>query len=648
MKFKTIELNNFGRFKGRNLFDTGTTDQKNVILVRGDNDRGKTTLFKAIKFALYGARTETIPELVNFLKASEGPGEMWVDIKFEHEGDEYRIQRIQRFHQTPLGQIVELNGKDEVTIWENNNPKKLVSRESQQQWIDHILPQAASQFFFFDGEEIKQYIEKQQSNKVKQAIEMVLGIKELLNARDDLSQIHIEDFEKEYRKKLKAKSGDDMTKKQMEVVEDEMDQLNELIKFHESSLEGAKAMIKKDDEELKKYASIREKVKEREIAINNLENSKNDLKNKQVELTESRSYSSLLLLNPLLEIIAETEENPPSFSIWESEAAKRLLIEKAKKCLCDAKIDDVIIKILQSKIIEIKPSRPTQLKRIVENLLIREQPKHKQSELYRLMSEASNIDQDIAQWQDTIQNLDKEIGSDKDIGPIIQSIEKRREQTYKELVRIETDLSRAKDNKIEKEKELKIKQKKLEHSINDEEVKSIQQVLEISTKVRNAIDSAIEQFTKQRLASIENHISSIFQRLTNNPQLYKGVEIDDSFEIKVKRFDGTILPTYRYSPSAGASQIVAISMIAGLSRYTTRDAPIVIDTPLGRLDAVHRENLIEFYSEIGKQVIILYQPRELDNKDMVLFNNSIASEWVIESDPANPALSVIKREKNHI
>jgi DNA sulfur modification protein DndD len=130
--------------------------------------------------------------------------------------------------------------------------------------------------------------------------------------------------------------------------------------------------------------------------------------------------------------------------------------------------------------------------------------------------------------------------------------------------------------------------------------------------------------------------------------LYTGLELDSSYEIKVRRYDGNTIPTYRYSPSAGASQIIATSLIAGLSKYTTREAPIVIDTPLGRLDHIHRKNLVKLYPSLNRQVIILYQTSELDKDDLDLLQDSIASEWVLEEEPDNPDLSRIRLERNYL
>lgn len=47
-------LNNFSSYEGINIFDFTTTPRKTIILIGGQNGAGKTSIFEAIKIALYG------------------------------------------------------------------------------------------------------------------------------------------------------------------------------------------------------------------------------------------------------------------------------------------------------------------------------------------------------------------------------------------------------------------------------------------------------------------------------------------------------------------------------------------------------------------------------------------------------------------
>lgn len=124
-------------------------------------------------------------------------------------------------------------------------------------------------------------------------------------------------------------------------------------------------------------------------------------------------------------------------------------------------------------------------------------------------------------------------------------------------------------------------------------------------------------------------------------KLYTGITIDDDWEMKVKYYDGSLLPTYQYGPSAGASQIVATAFIAGLNKFAQKAGPVVIDTPLGRLDDVHRTNLLEYYNKMSDQVIILYTPTEINDNDQVILEDYVKEHYEIIPYDDTPDLARI-------
>ncbi|HET6878994.1 MAG TPA: hypothetical protein VFI31_02495 [Pirellulales bacterium] len=67
--------------------------------------------------------------------------------------------------------------------------------------------------------------------------------------------------------------------------------------------------------------------------------------------------------------------------------------------------------------------------------------------------------------------------------------------------------------------------------------------------------------------------------------------------------------------SEGEKQIFAISVLWGLARASARSLPAIIDTPMARLDARHREHLVErYFPNASHQVIILSTDTEVDRR----------------------------------
>ena len=659
MKFTTITLNNFGRFRGMRVFPITTTKEQNVILVKAENDRGKTTLFNAINYALYGSGNRIkISDWINLYEAEKSDGETSIEIVFEDDGSEYRIVRTHKFLQTPRGDDIRLEpNNNELQIYINGTPLSSKDEDSRQDWIGKFLPQNASQFCFFDGEMIQQYMTKTEPGKssaVRKAIETALGITELRHASEDLKKIHERIFESREETLLRAESKDKILLGKSDQLKTQLKNLADQKINHENEIENTKKIIRNCDNMLVKYKEIVTDVTNRK----NYEGKKQDGETAKIaiqdDIRKQRGSVALILLEPLLNEIYKSKENPPSFNIFESDTAKKLILKIQEKetrhCVCGTEINNEIIEILKNKQIDVHSTNESKVKQLAESILIDFRPASKRDIYVKSIQELSDVEQGILEWEDRIKKIGYKIGkTTKDVDTL--AIKHNETRTEAETAKIKHE------NEIKQiDKEMIDKKKKRDKITNDfyktetasEDLKTHRKIITFSNVVLDAIDRVTEKFVMQRVGDITKHASDFFIRTTNNPKLYKALNITEDFQMEITRVDNVTLPSYKYSPSAGASQIVATSLIAGLNKFTARDAPIVIDTPLGRLDPTHRKNLIRNYSQMGKQILIFYQSGELGRDDMKYFGGSVASEWIIEEDPNDAAASIIKIEEDHL
>ena len=85
--------------------------------------------------------------------------------------------------------------------------------------------------------------------------------------------------------------------------------------------------------------------------------------------------------------------------------------------------------------------------------------------------------------------------------------------------------------------------------------------------------------------------------------------------------------------SEGEKQIFAVSVLWGLSRAAARPLPAIIDTPMARLDAKHRDKLVErYFPHASHQVIVLSTDTEIERRYFHDLQTSIARAYHLNYD----------------
>jgi DNA sulfur modification protein DndD len=143
-----------------------------------------------------------------------------------------------------------------------------------------------------------------------------------------------------------------------------------------------------------------------------------------------------------------------------------------------------------------------------------------------------------------------------------------------------------------------------------------------------------------KLTRIEIEAARFFNRLSRKGQLLGAVAIDPgSFKVSLRRWDETELPKERLS--AGEKQLLAISLLWALARVSGRPLPVVIDTPLARLDRAHREHLLrDYFPHVSHQVVVLSTDTEVDAAAAAELAPSVARAFHLDHDSQACATTV--------
>jgi DNA sulfur modification protein DndD len=263
-------------------------------------------------------------------------------------------------------------------------------------------------------------------------------------------------------------------------------------------------------------------------------------------------------------------------------------------------------------------------------------------EIYSLVDKALNdVPQQLSEVTEELeentrerQEVEASLGKAPDeelISPLIEdlnelteergAIKSRLEELEEEISKAQTKLER-KENEIENKLEKKAR------------VEDVSERANLATDVRGAVQDFREELAKKKLRKLESKLSERYITLSNKGEFYDRIEIDEeTLDISIKTIHGNKKPHTELS--AGERQIFATSLLWALAEISDRPLPFIIDTPLGRLDNDHRDNLItHFFPEAAHQVIIFSTDTEIDDDQYRKLEGYISQAYHLEYDEA--------------
>jgi DNA sulfur modification protein DndD len=145
---------------------------------------------------------------------------------------------------------------------------------------------------------------------------------------------------------------------------------------------------------------------------------------------------------------------------------------------------------------------------------------------------------------------------------------------------------------------------------------------------------------QQNINSIELSILEKLTFLMGKENLINDLRIDpQNLQVLITTGDDVDLPVDRLS--AGERQLLAIATLWGLATVSGHPLPLVIDTPLGRLDSEHRRKLVtNYFPNASEQVLILSTDEEIDTELHALLMDSISHQYILEYDDSNSSTSI--------
>lgn len=637
MIINKLVIENIGLLYGRNVFNMRPRikykNSRPIVIFGGKNGAGKTTIFEMIRLCLYGReifQSISQEKYLGYLREkihqsktlSVQPDYAAVEMEFEYaKTGEKSLFYITRSWEIENKKVIET-----LSIKKNGDDLEDIEKDNWQDFIKELIPIGLSRLFFLDGEKI-QKIMQLNDEEITNSINSLLGL--------DLTE-RLEADLKIYQKKNLEKNENALLTKELEGCKREYSFLSGKIKKINDSIAELQNRIDQEKDKIGIYGN--------KVAVqgggfvkgkNRLENEKNMLE-KEIELTKENIIEIVAGLLPVSiigeeakklkkQIIKEQEKHKWDIASEQLNKKSSLVIKNIKKSAFWKNISGVkenqINKIKENIEKEIKavfkPSHEFDNVRIIFGL--------SQNQAEKLISDIDAGTKDIPEKLKIItRSFEKKL---RRLQTIYRNIEKVPEDEFVkpmfeklgEMNKVLGSLENQKTTYAEDIKSLKVRLNEIDKKINTVEgklssINKNQTKVNLLKKTENVLKKYQQSLTSNKVALLQKEFENLFNKLHNKQDLISKIDIDEqTFDIKLQGATGKYIK--KSSLSSGESEIYSIAMLWALARISGRNLPFIIDTPLGRLDSKHRENLINhFFPFASHQMIIFSTDTEIDMK----------------------------------
>jgi DNA sulfur modification protein DndD len=606
-ELRSIRLENWRCYQHEHIKFEPNQDHKKIWILFGNNGFGKTSLLEGIQWCLYGTSgvpTATLPAYFNRVKAKEEPElELYVQLTFERDGQIHEISR----HAKRIVRGSSVSAQVEEPSYRIDGIEQADPRER----IENLLPKDCSQFFFFDGLEIKRYAQSLYSKEMQDAIERTLGIPELRNLRDDAAKVvgNLDDklanlaADDEELQKLNALITDKL--EQISTVEDQVDFFKEQ---HQAAV--------KTFEALQLEASQIEALRSKIDSVKRLEREeaklKEDISKKEEAIEDALRQAPVVLLSDLIKDVAdEMQRNTVTTSRRTGVISQLKALLKSEDCLCGRPMDEHSLEHIHRELEKLEALsegnsaedlRKDRLRSELEQIANFRPPNLEDLCIERdgLVDELEEVRQSMASLKKETGDLDMEKAQDiwRKIGQAEYEVDQQKDSVQRNteaLERLKTE-----EGQLRRQREI--------YANRRGENQTLVRQSQLALGMLHAAKDLIEWRVAERKTTIERFTSDVHRRVTNKPDEYVGVVIKQDYSLGLVNAAGEVLNPETLS--AGEKEALAFSFIAGLNLASGTAAPFVMDTPFGHLDVEHQENLVKSLPDLPSQVIVLATNRD--------------------------------------
>ncbi|MFD0824424.1 DNA sulfur modification protein DndD [Neobacillus sp. M.A.Huq-85] len=653
MLFKKLVFVNYKTYYGHQEIDLyipkEIRDEKhqNIILLGGLNGAGKTTFLKAILYVLFGKRGMSEAEhkrlfsnVINNTFFDEGGRECSVSLLLETDaGEEWNLKV--KWYFDNVKRVSHEERALEVKGPKSKHAKhaRIDNIEVYNRFIDKIIPYYAAPFFIFDGEEIKEIILRQNSHEMKEAIHKITGMESY--------KLLLNDF-RSLKSSLENKLAKSVSQIKLTSIQTELNEINKSIDSLESKREKYLSEVKNfekliNETKLERNNKISQNSKSREVIIKKQTRTATELNFAKDEL------NSFLKQNMINIILTNKISNLKKQLRLENEISHKRILQNSSLTPYRNFMNQLLSKSIDPPLTN---EQLMQIKKLGEEVWIKENdirntipsdfieihditsndysylqgiPIKDKLQVTQLISKIDKLQNELNSLEIEIRNAPQEVNIDDENYKIDVLGKKLGEQTLK-LKSVLKKLSVAKDEKTT------LQNKLTRLAGQDESLEELQRKyveVELTIKV---LEQYVTELTRMKATYIKEEFSMMLKRLFRKQDEFGKIEFDiNTYSIRL--YNDRMQEISIQDRSAGEMQMISSALIWALTKASDLSLPMVIDTPLGRLDSYHRNHLINFYyKELSEQVIILSTDTEITKEYVNLMKENSYKQYMLDYD----------------
>ncbi|WP_119072020.1 AAA family ATPase [Aggregatilinea lenta] len=643
MKIERVSLLNFRQYYDEHRVIFAQHDQENVTVIHGVNGAGKTSFFLALNWCLYGEGIDNIgqitsKEAVSRAKVGDKVSTK-VSITFIHEGERYMAARQLTGQKRNDGSLDEARNSNEFLLMRASTSGVATRIDNPIGVMNTILPSNVRTYFFFDGEKIDNFARPESAREVQEAIYRVLSLETLTRAKTHLSKAA-----RDLRGQLKGIVSEelkDLISQDSDLRQQEEDLLERQVELR-NNIATAQRHIEDVNQQLRDFEAVEALQGQYDLFTREIQERQQEFEELKTRIRDSASQGYIPLsrnaVQLALQMLDEKRERGEIPSNIRQQFIQDLL--ERHRCICGRPFADAdeahehLVSLLSSSV-------PSSLEDNVLTTsgqlraLIDRGPQF-ESDLSTAIQDKVRLEQTIERLWAQRDDIQREMKGSEQIE--VSQLARRRDQYQADKDEYNAELVRA-DITLE---DIRIRIKELERQIQQARKTEIRQLhlshkVELAQDAADILDKVYTTFAEHKRREVEQETQNIFHSLAWKGEHFQDVCLTENYQLEV--IDRYGLPA-RPELSAGERQILSLSFITAMARAAQREAPLIMDTPFGRLSSAHREAITRNLPDLAPQLVLFVTDEELRDQALENLKPRIGAEYRLNFDPRTSCTTI--------